>query len=210
MTDLPGGSEPPPRPDLPPPPGAYPPPSGARPQDAYPPPYQPPYQPAYQPPYQSGYQQQGYGWSQGGGYASYAGFWIRFAAALIDGLILAIPMAVVALLVDPNGFNVNVSVGASPRQDPLVNLLSTLLGVAYYGLLEGGVTGQTLGKKAMGIRVVDADTFAPGIGTGRGIGRYFARYLSAFACLVGYLWMLWDPRKQTWHDKLVRTCVVRT
>ena len=42
-----------------------------------------------------------------------------------------------------------------------------------------------------------------------GIGRYFARWLSAIPLLLGYFWMLWDPKKQTWHDKLVSTIVVK-
>jgi uncharacterized RDD family membrane protein YckC len=40
------------------------------------------------------------------------------------------------------------------------------------------------------------------------VGRYFGRILSGIACFLGYLWMLWDPEKQTWHDKLTNTVVV--
>ena len=47
------------------------------------------------------------------------------------------------------------------------------------------------------------------IGPGRAIGRYFAKILSGSACLLGYFWMLWDPNKQTWHDKMVSSYVVR-
>jgi uncharacterized RDD family membrane protein YckC len=83
-------------------------------------------------------------------------------------------------------------------------------GVAYYAVLEGGLTGQTLGKKICSIRVVDATTFQPGVGVGRGIGRYFARWLSAIPFGLGYLWMLWDENKQTWHDKLTHVVVTRT
>jgi uncharacterized RDD family membrane protein YckC len=46
------------------------------------------------------------------------------------------------------------------------------------------------------------------IGLGRGIGRYFARILSALPLFLGYFWMIWDGEKQTWHDKLVGTVVV--
>ena len=61
----------------------------------------------------------------------------------------------------------------------------------------------------VGIRVVDATTMQPGIGSGRAIGRYFAHFLSAIPCGLGYFWMLWDQDKQTWHDKIVSTKVVR-
>jgi uncharacterized RDD family membrane protein YckC len=80
-------------------------------------------------------------------------------------------------------------------------------GIVYYAKLEGG-SGQTLGGRALGIRVADADT-GGSIGTARGVGRYFARILSALVCFLGYFWMLWDPRKQTWHDKMVRSVVVK-
>ena len=65
------------------------------------------------------------------------------------------------------------------------------------------------GKKAVRIRVVDATTGLPGIGTARGVGRYFARWLSQIVLYLGYFWMLWDPKKQCWHDKLARTLVVK-
>ena len=70
-----------------------------------------------------------------------------------------------------------------------------------------GTTGQTLGKRALSVRVVDAHTGAPS-GVGRAIGRYFARIISAIPCFLGFLWMLWDPNKQTWHDKMVGSFVV--
>lgn len=79
--------------------------------------------------------------------------------------------------------------------------------VTYFALMEGK-RGQTLGKRALGIRVVDIQTGQP-IGVGRGVGRYFARLLSGAACYLGYLWMLWDDQKQTWHDKLTTSVVVR-
>jgi uncharacterized RDD family membrane protein YckC len=148
---------------------------------------------------------------------------MRFLAALVDGLIIGVPMAIVGAMVgafdstttdafgnrtESTGFR--VSYGWTPGAPAWFNLLNNVVGAAYYGVLEGGLTGQTLGKRICGIRVVDANTGQPGIGVGRGIGRYFARILSAIPLLLGYLWMLWDARKQTWHDKLVTTVVVRT
>ena len=79
--------------------------------------------------------------------------------------------------------------------------------VFYWARLEGR-TGQSLGSKALGITVVDAATGQP-IGGGRAIGRFFARILSGFLCYLGYFWMLWDPQKQTWHDKLANSVVVK-
>jgi uncharacterized RDD family membrane protein YckC len=79
--------------------------------------------------------------------------------------------------------------------------------LVYWAKLEGG-SGQTLGKRALGIRTVDVATGGP-IGSARAIGRYFARILSALPCFLGYLWAAWDPQKQAWHDKIVNTYVVK-
>jgi uncharacterized RDD family membrane protein YckC len=143
-----------------------------------------------------GYQQQGYGYSYGAVPVQAAGFWMRFAAAFLDGLIFAVPL--------------NVLVIAVPDAAIAFQLIGLAAGVAYYAMLEGGETGQTLGKKALGIRVVDQDTWQPGIGIGRGVGRYFSRWLSALPFGLGYFWMLWDKDKQTFHDKLARTRVIKT
>ena len=79
--------------------------------------------------------------------------------------------------------------------------------LAYFGILEGQ-RGQTIGKKVLNLRTQDAVT-GEVIGTGRAIGRYFARILSAIPCYLGYLWMLWDDKNQTWQDKIVSSVVVK-
>ena len=85
--------------------------------------------------------------------------------------------------------------------------LGTLLGLAYYVYLEGSPSGQTVGKRVMGIRVIDFGTGGP-IGYGRAAIRYFGRILSAIPCGLGFFWMLWDKQSQTWHDKLAGSVVV--
>jgi uncharacterized RDD family membrane protein YckC len=122
-----------------------------------------------------------------------AGFWRRFAAAFIDGLVIAIP--------------INVLVAAFPDAIVALNALSVLVQAVYFTLLEGGRSGQTLGKQALGIRVADLQGGGP-IGPGRAFVRYLGRYVSAIVLLLGYLWMLWDREKQTWHDKMAGAVVV--
>jgi len=61
----------------------------------------------------------------------------------------------------------------------------------------------------MNIRVVDVDTGGR-IDYGRALIRHLMSLVSGYACLIGYLWMLWDPEKQTWHDKVAGTYVVPT
>ena len=148
----------------------------------------------------------------------YGGFGARLGALIIDGLIgalFAIPF-IVALVAGPRHlksctvdgeFGVcEVPTGGTIGISVLLGLAGAVIFVTLYCRKVGA--GQSWGQKATGIRVVDATTGAP-IGTGRAVGRFFARYLSGFVCYLGYVWMLWDAKKQTWHDKIVGTIVVK-
>lgn len=116
-----------------------------------------------------------------------ASFGTRFIAALIDVVLLNLAGLVLGRLGLP--------------------VFGIVIGLAYYTYFEGGETGQTLGKKVMNIRVVDFVTGGP-IGYGRAAIRWVGRIVSGLVLFLGYLWMLWDPEKQTWHDKLSASVVV--
>ena len=119
-----------------------------------------------------------------------AGFWKRFLAAFIDGLIFGVINVVLVAAFKVAG-----------------DALGLIASISYYTVLEGGPRGQTLGKMALGIRVIDADSGGP-IGYGRAFVRYIGRILSAIVIFLGYLWMLWDRERQCWHDKLAGDYVV--
>jgi uncharacterized RDD family membrane protein YckC len=161
--------------------------------------------------------------------ARMASFWERLAALLVDLVLtgLFVLPAIFAVAFGPrrttpctveNG----TITGFDDRPNALCNVpndltwtifgilvVAALVGiVVYYALLEGGRSGQTVGKRLIGIRVVDKLTGGP-IGHGRGFGRYFARLLSGLVCFVGYLWMLWNPDSQAWHDIIVDSYVVK-
>ncbi len=159
----------------------------------------------------------------------FAGFGARLGAVLLDGLIMGamfIP-GWIALLAGPKetklcevdsrgdivlgGDNVNALCrgpsGGTWAIAIILFLLAFVAGIVYWAKLEGG-RGQSIGKKALGIKTVDRQTGQP-IGAGRAVGRFFARYLSGAVCYLGYLWMLWDKEQQTWHDKIVNSYVVK-
>jgi uncharacterized RDD family membrane protein YckC len=119
-----------------------------------------------------------------------AGFWRRFAALLLDGIILGLASAILEIALKGAGF-----------------ALAIILDASYFSFFEGGVRGQTPGKSALGIRVISFDNGGP-IGYGRGFIRFIARYLSTLVVYLGYFWMLWDREKQTWHDKFAGSVVV--
>jgi uncharacterized RDD family membrane protein YckC len=73
-----------------------------------------------------------------------------------------------------------------------------------------GRTGQPWGARIVGVRVVDMRTAEP-IGFWRALGRsLFANVFSSAIFYLGYLWMLWDDKQQTWQDKVVDSIVVKT
>jgi uncharacterized RDD family membrane protein YckC len=91
----------------------------------------------------------------------------------------------------------------------LLGLASLALAIWNYVFLLGR-TGQSFGCRAVGIKVVDKFTGQP-IGPGRAFVRYLvASVASGAICGLGYLWMLWDGEKQTWHDKVANSYVITT
>lgn len=72
-----------------------------------------------------------------------------------------------------------------------------------------GTSGQTVGKKAMKIKVIRKDGSPVGVGYAL-LRETVGKYISALVLNLGYLWMLWDQEKQTWHDKIAGTLVVKT
>ena len=173
--------------DLPPPPGAPPPPPPPG-GGGFPPPPPPPGD--QQPP--PG------GWAQPAGapVPMHASFGQRLGAFVLDALILGVPLGIIGAVLVEGG------VGAG-----IVWLAQIAAGLWYWAELEGR-RGQSLGKKIVDIKTVDIATNGY-IGPGRAIGRYFGRIISAIPCLLGYFWMLWDDKNQTWHDKMVTSVVVR-
>ena len=70
-----------------------------------------------------------------------------------------------------------------------------------------GRTGRTWGRSVRNLRVVDDQTGEP-IGFARAVGRTLFANIISNILFLGYLWMLWDPEKCTWHDKVAHTIVV--
>ena len=134
----------------------------------------------------------------GGRVTERASFWQRFAALLIDSLLLgAVGFVISAIFGDPSFYS----------RDPEGTGINFILGIAYYVYFHGSPSGQTVGKKILNIRVIRFDVGQP-LGYGRAALRYVGSLLSGLVCALGYLWMLWDNEKQTWHDKIATTVVV--
>lgn len=123
-----------------------------------------------------------------------AGFWRRFVAYLVDGVIIwGVVFLVIRILVD----------------EVAANGITLLASIVYFTYFEGTTSGQSIGKKLLNIRVIDFATGGP-IGHGRAFLRWLGRILSGIPLALGYLWMIWDSEKQTWHDKIANCVVVPT
>lgn len=119
----------------------------------------------------------------------YMGFWIRFGAAIIDFILISV-----------------VSFALS-RFSGLGSVFTIFLPWLYYWLFTG-LKGQTLGKMAVGIKVVNAEGYMPGLGTAA-LREVLGKFISIIALYLGFLWIIWDGWKQGWHDKIAKTYVVR-
>ena len=111
----------------------------------------------------------------------YAGFWHRFAAALIDYLILLVPTLLVVWI---------------PFMPGVVIWL-------YFSLFHSSRHQATLGMMALKIKIYNENEER--ISFGRATGRYFSSSLSALILLVGFFMVGWTLRKQGLHDKIART-----
>ena len=189
------------------PPGGYPPPAGS-----YPPPggYPPPagsYPPPGGYPASGGYAWQGAPGSMMGGSGSYAGWWYRVGATIIDGLLVGVVTGIITGVI---GFGLT-STAFNGRFFGRYGL-ELVVEVLYVAAMLSA-RGQTLGMMAVGTRIADAGS-GQAVGFGRAAGRtvlfIVAWWLLLIPGLVDVLWPLWDGRNQTLHDKLVNTVIVRT
>lgn len=150
----------------------------------------------------------------------YAGWWSRVGAFLLDGAVLVAcympgflylgsgPSAETACVTDDGGLvRCTEPTGATMA----IGMILILAGIVGFLVLYCTMASRagSIGHRAVGIRIVDART-GDRVGAWRIFGRRVASYLSSLPCYLGFLWPLWDQRKQTWHDMIAKTVVVRT
>ncbi len=139
-----------------------------------------------------------------------AGWWRRLAAVAVDSAILGVVVLATMLLAGLSLDDVNETLWEGSS---FAVIALFVLPEAIYDTAMIGARNQTFGKMALGIQVVDAES------RGRiGYGRAFTRWLStavlwalwAIPGVLDHLWPLRDARRQSFHDKLARSVVVRT
>lgn len=135
-----------------------------------------------------------------------AGFVTRLFAYVIDIVVVAGIVAIggwIAVLID----NTVESVGLDPNVD-LASIYVVMIPfiIALYFVMFWSLTGRTIGKWFMGLRVVNKHGKPPTIG--RSIVRAIGYGLSALAFWMGYVWVLIDKERKAWHDHMAATWVV--
>ena len=153
----------------------------------------------------------------------------RVGAAIIDGLVIGIPAWLLMMLL---GFGAFASEDLTCETDPVTGIYECTGGggsfvtklllsyvvvfaliIAYQVYFNGNDRGQTIGKRALNIQVRDEATGGP-IGYGKAALRVLVAFGLGFLCGIGQvvdlLFPLWDPKRQTLHDKAANSLVVET
>ena len=137
-----------------------------------------------------------------------AGFFTRLEAFIIDLLVILLgSLAAIGLFELIIKFfilpftRVNWTRGT---YSPLISLLITLVYFSFFWWL----LGFTPGKFLLGLKIIRLD--GRNLGLGRSILRFFGYWLSAIVLGLGFIWIIFDSRRQGWHDKLVNTQVIYT
>ena len=120
--------------------------------------------------------------------AQYAGFWQRFAAFIIDAIVLAVGTGILTAITFGSG--------------AVAWIFAPWI---YEALMLSSVRQATLGKMALGLIVTDLNGNT--LSFGRATGRHFAKYLSACLLFIGFIMAAFTERKQALHDLIAQTVV---
>ena len=135
----------------------------------------------------------------------YGGFWRRFAAFLIDHILLS---AVILGLAIPLGITLqDVSLEESIQEILMLQLAIYVVRWLYFAIMEASVKQATLGKMVLGLIVTDET--GNRISFGRATGRTFAKIISEYFIYVGYIIIAFMKKKQGLHDLLASTIVIK-
>ena len=120
----------------------------------------------------------------------------RFGAFLVDFLI--------SIIVGIVGFAIGSAMGGEGQT------MNSVFGIAYWiiVLIMVATRGQSPGKIAIGIKIVKMDGTPIGFGTAL-LREVLGKIVSAIILLLGYIWILFDGKRQGWHDKIAGTYVVK-
>jgi uncharacterized RDD family membrane protein YckC len=157
-----------------------------------------------QPPAAAGYQDVG-PYAQ----VAYANWLYRVGSFLVDAVVVSAAAWIGLFLTSVLGMrDANGGMSGAGLAITLVAELISLGVLIWNAFIRQGRTGQSVGKQVLGTKLVSLQTGQP-IGAGMAFLRQLCHILDALPCYLGYLWPLWDSRRQTFADKIVSSVVVR-
>ena len=139
---------------------------------------------------------------------TYAGFWLRVVASLIDSLVAGVGAFVIGLVMGVFLLFLFPDLLDNPDSDAIFGLVGFLGGLAYFGIMESSSKQATLGKMALGLKVTDLD--GQRIGLVKAINRNLGKIISYVLLGIGFFMAGFTKKKQGLHDKMVATLVVRS
>jgi uncharacterized RDD family membrane protein YckC len=143
-----------------------------------------------------------------GSHIEYCGFGRRLLAHVIDTLLFTVLIVFPIIYLVPSGnfeqtLNEFYDPGKTSLPKALLSDLLPMLLVIYFWVRFRG----TPGKRLLGCQIVDATT-GDNLSVSRAVIRYLGYIISLLPLGLGFLWILWDKRKQGFHDKLARSVVI--
>ena len=143
--------------------------------------------------------------------AVYGGFWLRFLAALVDGIILAIPMYGL-MFIFMDSFMDFSNPEAMAEEPPMGGMMMFIVaGIVlqwlYYAILESGKNQATIGKMALNLKVTDID--GGRVSFLQATGRHFGKIISGLIIYIGYIMAGFTEKKQALHDMMASCLVVK-
>jgi len=150
----------------------------------------------------------------------FGGFWIRFVASMLDGIILAVVAGIFSAFLFPAFMSRGLVRNSNPTPDEALAMIVPMMGMMGAMVLLNMIVGcsyetffiarlgATPGKMALGLKVVRPD--GGPITTGRAAGRYFAKMISSMILMIGYIMAGFDSQKRALHDIICDTRVIRS
>lgn len=158
----------------------------------------------------------------------YGGFWIRFAAYLIDSIIIGLPLSIITIIIfmiffgtsgafdllfaDPYATELSdqeafLFLGSYLGALGLSMLINIVGAVAYFAGLHASKWQATVGKRLLGLKVTDLK--GSRITFWRALGRYLAMSFLSGILLIGYIIAAFTEKKQSLHDLIAGTIVIK-
>lgn len=134
------------------------------------------------------------------------GFSRRTIAALIDFLFITFIGFLITFLLGFLGLFIEMFRPEQPEYLQGIIVIAFLLVSVLYYLLSWTRSGSTMGQMVVGARVVGTD--GAKLSMGKAILRYLGYLVSAAVFALGFVWVIFDQKRQGWHDKIAKTMVI--